>query len=74
MNLKFRFFLEMVYRVFNEYGPIRSVRIIEDMMTKESKGYAFVEYEHEKDCLKAYKVLGIPPRQWLLMTNSIESM
>jgi U1 small nuclear ribonucleoprotein 70kDa len=50
----------MIYRAFNGYGPIRSVRIVEDVVTGEPKGYALVEYEHEKDCLKAYKVLRDP--------------
>ena len=34
---------------FERYGPIRTARIVRDIKTGKSKGYAFVEYERGKD-------------------------
>jgi U1 small nuclear ribonucleoprotein len=36
-------------REFDVYGPIKTVRIIYDRETKRPRGYAFVEFEHERD-------------------------
>jgi len=30
------------------------MRLVRDVVTKKSRGYAFVEYEHEKDFVQAY--------------------
>jgi len=42
-------------REFEQYGAVKSIRMV--MSTKDSKprGYAFIEYEHEKDMHSAYK-------------------
>lgn len=42
-------------REFEQYGSIKSIRMV--MSTKDSKprGYAFIEFEHEKDMHSAYK-------------------
>eukprot|EP01126_Amoeba_proteus_P004162 TRINITY_DN11408_c0_g1_i9.p1 TRINITY_DN11408_c0_g1~~TRINITY_DN11408_c0_g1_i9.p1 ORF type:complete len:355 (-),score=69.38 TRINITY_DN11408_c0_g1_i9:880-1944(-) len=43
-----------LYREFEQYGPIKQVRIIRDLEGKP-RGYAFIEYEREKDMRLAYK-------------------
>jgi len=42
-------------REFEQYGAVKSIRMV--MSTKDGKprGYAFIEYEHEKDMHSAYK-------------------
>merc|ERR1712098_923483 len=42
-------------REFEQYGVVKSIRMV--ISTKDSKprGYAFIEYEHEKDMHSAYK-------------------
>lgn len=42
-------------REFEEYGAIKSVRLIEDKKSGKPKGYAFIEYEHKNDFKTAYK-------------------
>ena len=39
-------------REFEVYGPIRSVRIVVDKKTGKSRGYAFIEFEKERDMLR----------------------
>ncbi|EGZ26050.1 hypothetical protein PHYSODRAFT_285141 [Phytophthora sojae] len=39
---------------FEQYGPVKSVRLVEDPEGK-SRGYGFVEYEKEEDMKAAYK-------------------
>lgn len=41
-------------RVFEEWGNVRSVKIIQGK-DGTSRGYAFVEFEHERDLKEAYK-------------------
>jgi len=41
-------------REFEMYGPIKKVRIIQDQEGKP-RGYAFIEYEKERDMRNAYK-------------------
>ncbi|KAJ3022509.1 hypothetical protein HKX48_006051, partial [Thoreauomyces humboldtii] len=42
-------------REFEKFGPIKTLRIVTDPETQKSRGYAFVEYEREKDMKAAYK-------------------
>lgn len=42
-------------REFEEYGPIKRVRIVHDRNSAKPKGYAFIEYEHASDMKAAYK-------------------
>jgi len=42
-------------REFEIYGPIVNIRIVKDNKTGKSKGYAFIEYERERDLKVAYK-------------------
>ncbi|KRY77620.1 U1 small nuclear ribonucleoprotein 70 kDa [Trichinella pseudospiralis] len=36
-------------REFEVYGPIKKIYMITDIITGKSRGYAFIEYEHEAD-------------------------
>ncbi|XP_030045030.1 peptidyl-prolyl cis-trans isomerase-like 4, partial [Microcaecilia unicolor] len=40
--------------IFSRFGPIKSCEIIRDWKTGESLCYAFIEFEKEEDCEKAY--------------------
>ncbi|XP_065220570.1 U1 small nuclear ribonucleoprotein 70 kDa-like [Planococcus citri] len=42
-------------REFEVYGPIRKIVLALDENTGKPKGYAFIEYEHERDMHTAYK-------------------
>jgi len=42
-------------REFEEYGPIRSIRMVSNTKNGKSRGYAFIEYENEKDMHAGYK-------------------
>ena len=41
-------------RVFEEWGNIKGIKIVTDREGR-SRGYAFIEYEHERDLKDAYK-------------------
>uniref|UniRef100_A0A674H672 peptidylprolyl isomerase n=1 Tax=Taeniopygia guttata TaxID=59729 RepID=A0A674H672_TAEGU len=40
--------------IFSRFGPIKSCEVIRDWKTGESLCYAFIEFEKEEDCEKAY--------------------
>ncbi|XP_037957890.1 U1 small nuclear ribonucleoprotein 70 kDa [Teleopsis dalmanni] len=42
-------------REFEIYGPIKKIVMVSDVDTGKPKGYAFIEYEHERDMHAAYK-------------------
>lgn len=42
-------------REFEVYGPIRKITLVHDTSSGKPKGYAFIEYEHERDMHAAYK-------------------
>merc|ERR1712098_34204 len=42
-------------RGFEQYGNIKSINLIMNQKDKKPRGYAFIEYEHEKDMHSAYK-------------------
>jgi len=44
-----------VKREFEQYGPVKKVRLIEDTKSNKPRGFAFVEYERERDMKVAYK-------------------
>ncbi|ELR12257.1 RNA recognition motif domain containing protein [Acanthamoeba castellanii str. Neff] len=46
---------ETLRTTFERFGPIRHLRLVRDIVTGKSKGYAFVEYEHESDAHAAYR-------------------
>ncbi|XKL63726.1 hypothetical protein PGB90_006090 [Kerria lacca] len=42
-------------REFEVYGAIRKIALVHDTSSGKLKGYAFIEYEHERDMHAAYK-------------------
>jgi len=42
-------------REFEAYGPVRKVHMTYDKTNAKPRGYAFIEYEHERDMHAAYK-------------------
>ncbi|ORX46785.1 RNA-binding domain-containing protein [Hesseltinella vesiculosa] len=53
-NLSYEVDEEELKREFDEYGVVKTVRLIRNESGK-SRGYAFIEYEREKDMRAAYK-------------------
>ncbi|XP_035936552.1 U11/U12 small nuclear ribonucleoprotein 35 kDa protein isoform X1 [Halichoerus grypus] len=46
---------EKLKEVFSRYGDIRRLRLVRDLVTGFSKGYAFIEYKEERSLIKAYR-------------------
>lgn len=44
--------------LFNQYGATKSVKIIKDMFTAESKGFGFVEMNDKEEAEKAIEALN----------------
>ncbi|GFR83989.1 U1 small nuclear ribonucleoprotein 70 kDa-like [Elysia marginata] len=42
-------------REFEGYGTVKKISVINDRNTGKPRGYAFIEYEHERDMHSAYK-------------------
>ncbi|XP_029440922.1 U1 small nuclear ribonucleoprotein 70 kDa [Rhinatrema bivittatum] len=42
-------------REFEVYGPIKRIHIVYNKRSGKPRGYAFIEYEHERDMHSAYK-------------------
>ncbi|VDL97627.1 unnamed protein product [Schistocephalus solidus] len=42
-------------REFDVYGPIKKISMIKDVSTGKPRGYAFIEFEHERDMHAANK-------------------
>ncbi|XP_077390853.1 U1 small nuclear ribonucleoprotein 70 kDa [Festucalex cinctus] len=42
-------------REFEVYGPIKRIHIVYNKRTGKPRGYAFIEYEHERDMHSSYK-------------------
>jgi U1 small nuclear ribonucleoprotein len=42
-------------REMEAYGPVKDLKVVIDNVTGRSRGYAFVEYEHEEDMKRAYR-------------------
>jgi len=36
-------------REFEQYGPVKSIKMVHNTKNGKPRGYAFIEYEHEKD-------------------------
>lgn len=54
-NLSYETNERKLCREFEQFGPIRMVRIIRNSLTGKPRGYAFVEYEREKDMRCAFR-------------------
>ncbi|KAJ7964067.1 U11/U12 small nuclear ribonucleoprotein 35 kDa protein [Quillaja saponaria] len=42
-------------QAMSKYGRVKNLRLVRDIVTGASRGYAFVEYETERDMKRAYK-------------------
>lgn len=56
-NLSYRRDEKGIKFLFSRYGKVKSINIIEDLTTKKSKGYAFVEMFDTSEALSAIKGL-----------------
>lgn len=43
----------IIQRIFNDSGPLESIKIIRDRTSKKCLGYGFVKFLHEKDAIRA---------------------
>ncbi|KAL6058326.1 small nuclear ribonucleoprotein 35kDa (U11 U12) [Balamuthia mandrillaris] len=50
---------ETLRTYFEAFGRLRSLRLVRDIVTGKSKGYAFVEYEHQRDFEEALQRSGV---------------
>ncbi|KAJ0034634.1 hypothetical protein Pint_25720 [Pistacia integerrima] len=46
---------DTVHKVMSKYGRIKNLRLVRDIVTGASRGYAFVEYETEREMCRAYE-------------------
>jgi U1 small nuclear ribonucleoprotein len=42
-------------REMETFGPVKDIKIVKDKKEGKSRGYAFVEYDHEEDMKRAYR-------------------
>jgi len=58
----------MLFELFNSVGPVSSIRVCRDTMTRRSLGYAYVNYHHAVDAERALdsmnftNIKGVPCR------------
>jgi len=52
-NLPQDIYEDELLEMFEEYGAVKSVKIIKDRYTKKSRGYAFVKMDDKDAALKA---------------------
>ena len=48
-------------KAFEQFGPIKRVRMVTREDGAKPRGYAFIEYEHERDMKTAYKQVSLSP-------------
>ena len=46
-------------REFEQYGPIKSIKVINDKISEKPRGYCFIEFEQEKDMHCKYETFLI---------------
>lgn len=49
---------EELTELFSEYGKVVSAKILRDMFSQESRGFAFVEMQGQEDAKKAIEALN----------------
>lgn len=54
-RLDFRTEEETLRKTFERFGPLHRLRLVRDVVTAKSRGYAFVEFEYEDDARAAYR-------------------
>ncbi|RNA11825.1 U11 U12 small nuclear ribonucleo 35 kDa [Brachionus plicatilis] len=53
-GLNFQTNEEALKKYFSKFGKIKKLRLVRDIITGFSRGYAFIEYKHKSDMCKAY--------------------
>ncbi|KAI3632959.1 hypothetical protein MIR68_009034 [Amoeboaphelidium protococcarum] len=48
----------MLFDIFNQIGPVASIRVCRDAVTRRSLGYAYVNYHNVADCERAIEELN----------------
>lgn len=51
----------MLHELFSQIGPVASIRICRDAITRRSLGYAYVNYHNLSDCERALETLNYVP-------------
>ena len=46
---------ELLSQTFSRYGPVKSISLVRHALTGAPRGYAFIEFEHERDMRAAFK-------------------
>lgn len=54
-RLNYKTTQDTLHEAFRRFGRIRRLRLVRDIVTLESKGYAFIEFEHFNDFVAAHK-------------------
>ncbi len=57
-NLSFRVDDEDLKQLFEEYGEIKSAKVITDKITSRSRGFGFVELQDDKEAKRAIEELN----------------
>jgi RNA recognition motif-containing protein len=57
-NLPFKLKESQLRELFEKYGEVSSVKIVIDNITRQNKGFGFVEMPDEKQAYKAIKELN----------------
>jgi RNA recognition motif-containing protein len=57
-NLSYSTHEDSLKTLFEQFGPVKSVKIIIDKFTGKSKGFGFVEMETEEDAKQAIEALN----------------
>lgn len=51
----------MLFEIFNQIGPVASIRVCRDVVTKRSLGYAYINYHNSADGTRALNELNYTP-------------
>jgi U1 small nuclear ribonucleoprotein 70kDa len=46
---------ELLNQTFSRYGPIKTISLVRHVLTGTPRGYAFIEFEHERDMRAAFR-------------------